>query len=64
MTLLKEKKETHSQDLFLSYDACEETAKTMLVSQLASAFMKIPAPGKGNGRAIATIHNLTLRLPD
>jgi hypothetical protein len=52
------KKKAHSQDLFLSYDASEEAVKILLVWYLASTFIKIPAPGKGNGSAVATIHNL------
>jgi hypothetical protein len=51
MTLLKKKRNPQSRS------ACEETVKMLIVSYLASTFMKIPAPGKGNGSAIATIHN-------
>jgi hypothetical protein len=58
MTLLKEKKEAHSKDLSLSYDACEGTVKIMLVWYVASTFMKILAPCKSNGSAVATIRNL------
>jgi hypothetical protein len=54
----RKKKEAQVKNcLFLSYDVCEGTVKILLVFYLVSTFMNIPAPGKGNGSAVATIHN-------